>query len=38
MSNGATAFENGFIYGYSDEKPLDLDMAFDIFAHEVIHT
>lgn len=38
MSNGATAFENGFVYGYSDEKPLNLDMALDIFAHETIHT
>lgn len=38
MSNGATAFKNGFVYGYSNEKPLDLDMALDIFAHETIHT
>lgn len=38
MSNGATAFANGFVYGYSDEKPLNLDMALDIFAHEVVHT
>jgi len=38
MSNGATAFENGFIYGYSDEKPLNRDMALDIFSHEVVHT
>ncbi len=38
MSNGATAFQNGFVYGYSDEKPLNLDMALDIFAHETIHT
>lgn len=38
MSNGATAFTNGFVYGYSDEKPLNLDMALDIFAHETIHT
>lgn len=38
MSNGATAFTNGFVYGYSDEKPLNLDVALDIFAHETIHT
>lgn len=38
MSNGATAFQNGFIYGFSDEKPLNLDMALDIFAHEIVHT
>ena len=38
MSNGATAFDNGFVYGYSDEKPLNLDIALDIFAHETIHT
>ena len=38
MSNGATAFTGGFVYGYSDEKPLNLDRALDIFAHETIHT
>ena len=38
MSNGATAYSKGFIYGYSDEKPLRLKRALDIFAHEVVHT
>lgn len=38
LSNGATAFYGGFVYGYSEEKPLNLDMAIDIFTHEVIHT
>lgn len=37
-SNGATAFTNGFIYGYSDEMPLNWERAQDIFAHEIIHT
>lgn len=37
-SNGATAFANGFIYGYSDEMPLCWDRAMDIIAHEIVHT
>lgn len=36
-SNGGTAFDGGFIYGYSDAQPLGAEQSINTLAHEIIH-
>lgn len=36
-SNGGTAFNGGFAYGYSDEMPLKMEEALNTLAHETVH-
>lgn len=36
-SNGGTAFDGGFVFGYSDEMPLDMEAGLNTLAHETVH-
>lgn len=37
ISNGGTAFDGGFAFGYSDAMPLIMDEALNTLAHEIVH-
>ena len=37
MSNGGTAFDGGFAFGYSDAQPLNVESALNTIAHEITH-
>ena len=37
ISNGGTAFDGGFVYGYSDAMPLSMEKALNTLAHEIVH-
>ena len=36
-SNSGTAFDNGFIFGYSDAMPVSVDASLNTLAHEITH-
>ncbi len=37
ISNGGTAFDGGFVFGYSDTMPLIMEEALNTLAHEIVH-
>lgn len=37
ISNGGTAFNGGFVYGYSKTMPLAMESALNTLAHEIVH-